>query len=72
MDETNPQGVFHHFQLVNAQGEVPLSISVLVHYNDRQLQAAHPLPPIETDDVIRFHNDLQAFDGDFIKAFSAR
>jgi len=70
MDEPLPQGVFHHFQLVNAQGDVPISISVLVHYNNPRSEAALLLPPLEADDLIQFHNDLSAFDGDFIKAFN--
>jgi len=71
MDEITPQGEFHHFQLVNSQGEVPVSISVLVHYNQQPARPDQSLPPLETDDVIQFHEDLQQFDGDFIKAFSA-
>ena len=68
-----PEGEFHHFQLVNSEGEVPLSISVLVHFNQkatRGLQQADA--PISSDDVIAFHDALQQFDGNFIKAFSKK
>lgn len=72
MEEFSPQGEFHHFQLVSSNGEIPLSISVLVHYNQPQSLYRPSLEPINADDVIQFHEDLQSFDGDFITAFSVR
>lgn len=69
-DELTPQGEFHHFQLVNAEGEIPVSISVLVHYNQKAARQKNQLDPINADDIIDFHDALQEFDGDFIKAFS--
>ncbi len=67
-----PNGEFHHFQLVNAAGEIPLSISVLVHYAGNKInQALQSVEsPIGTDDIIEFHEALKAFDGNFINAFS--
>lgn len=74
MDELSPNGEFHHFQLVNQEGEVPLSISVLVHYNAKEATAGaiNQESPISADEIIAFHEELQAFDGDFAKAFAAR
>ena len=63
------QGEFHHFQLVNSNGDIPFSLSVLVHYNNRA-NLSSELSPIETDEVIEFHDALQSFDGDFATAFS--
>ena len=68
-EASNPQGEFHHFQLVNQEGDIPLSISVLVHYNQRAINNNQLLNPITADEVIAFHEDLQKFDGDFTKAF---
>lgn len=66
-----PQGEFHHFQLVSANGEIPLSVSVLVHYN--QLPPSFETPEaITSDDIIALHEGLRSFDGDFIKAFSPK
>ena len=72
MEETTPQGEFHHFQLVNTNGEVPVSISILVHYNPQPQYIANLSKgePITVDDVLSLHNELEVFDGDFIKAFS--
>lgn len=69
-EETLPQGEFHHFQLVNSEGDIPLSISVLVHFN----RPAMALPedqraPIGANDIIDLHEALKEFDGDYIKAF---
>jgi hypothetical protein len=68
------EGEFHHFQLVNADGEVPLSISVLVHINPKMIQSftQTETAPISTDEVLQLHDALQEFDGDFIKAFSKK
>ncbi|HSI20150.1 MAG TPA: hypothetical protein VLA04_00350 [Verrucomicrobiae bacterium] len=68
-----PEGEFHHFQLVNQNGEVPLSISLLVHVN-RAAAFGSPadLPPLSTDDVIALHDALRKFDGNFIKAFQKK
>ena len=67
-------GEFHHFQLVNQDGEVPFSVSVLVHYNagKESLAMDSSRPPISAEEIIAFHNALNEFDGDFVKAFAAR
>jgi|GEM_PF-5236763 len=65
-----PEGEFHHFQLVNAEGEIPVSISVLIHLNPKAFGT--PLTqhtPITSNDVIALHDALQKFNGDFISAF---
>ena len=67
-----PQGEFHHFQLVNQDGEVPVSISVLVHYNQKFSKDDQSSDPITTDDIIEFHEALQGFDGDYMKAFKRK
>lgn len=69
-EEVTPQGEFHHFQLVNSDGEVPLSISVLVHFNRKNSQPENTGTPISANDIISFHDALQDFDGDYIKAFN--
>jgi hypothetical protein len=67
-------GEFHHFQLVNQEGEVPFSISVLVHYNAGKESTALDTsrPAISAEEIIEFHDALADFDGDFVKAFAAR
>ena len=66
-----PQGEFHHFQLVGSDGEIPFSISLLVHFNPKRSDMLlEPGDPITTNDIIEFHEGLKSFDGDFIKAFS--
>ena len=65
-----PNGEFHHFQLVNGTGEVPLSISLLVHYNRTTGQFTPADTPISAEDVIEFHDALKSFDGNFINAIS--
>lgn len=69
-EETAPQGEFHHFQLVNSDGEIPLSISVLVHYNSKNSFPENNGTPITANDIISFHEGFQRFDGDYIKAFN--
>lgn len=69
---SQPEGEFHHFQLVNQEGEIPFSISVLVHYNQKSQQQASHAAPISADEVIEFHETIQQFDGDFIKAFKKK
>lgn len=66
------EGEFHHFQLVNSEGEVPLSISLLVHINPKMARALAQTDtsPISTDEVLQLHEALEQFDGDFIQAFS--
>lgn len=68
----SPEGEFHHFQLVNSQGDVPMSISVLIHLNPKALgqQPANIQEPISAGDIIALHDALQDFNGDFITAFS--
>jgi len=69
-----PQGEFHHFQLVNSDGEVPVSISVLVHFNTSAQRQELPEEgtPIGANDIISLHDALEKFDGDYIKAFGSR
>lgn len=67
-EEPTPRGEFHHFQLVNSDGEVPFSISVLVHMNRASAEEADATP-ISTNEIINFHEGLKNFDGDYAKAF---
>jgi hypothetical protein len=62
-------GEFHHFQLVNGQGEIPLSISVLIHYNQPTLDQKQAIPPLNADDVLELHSALSSFDGNYTQAF---
>lgn len=72
-DDLNVDGEFHHFQLVNADGEIPLSISILVHVNQKALEKQRvPATPITANEVLEFHEALSAFNGDFISAFSTQ
>ena len=65
-----PDGEFHHFQLVNADGEIPMSISVLIHVNPKAFtKPSVQQSPITSNDVIAFHDALASFNGDFISAF---
>jgi hypothetical protein len=71
-DQSIQPGEFHHFQLVDStDGTVPMSISVLVHYNQKSPRndASEPITP---DDVVAFHDALQGFDGNYIAAFSKK
>jgi len=73
MDEVTPTGEFHHFQLVSANGDIPFSISVLVHYNQKGvLPSVDSTDPIPAEEVIQLHEALKNFDGDFINAFSPK
>lgn len=67
--EEQPQGEFHHFQLVDAEGRIPFSISVLVHYNYRESLNNKQTDPISADEIINFHYALKGFDGNFTHAF---
>ena len=68
-----PEGEFHHFQLVNVDGDIPLSISVLIHVNPKVLgKVTMPQTPITSNDVIALHDALQNFNGDFISAFRTK
>lgn len=67
--DIQPPGEFHHFQLVDQNGQIPLSVSVLVHFN-RERQKAPFQQPISDDDIIHFHFALKAFDGNFAGAFN--
>lgn len=71
LEPTNPKGEFHHFQLVDAEGRIPVSISVLVHYNpvDRDEDEAAK-KPITDQEIIDFHYALKEFNGDYLQAFS--
>jgi hypothetical protein len=62
------EGDFHHFQLINQDGDVPMSISVLVHVNT-PAHAAAAAPALTADDVLALHNELERYNGDFITAF---
>ena len=68
---TPQEGEFHHFQLVDPEGRIPVSISVLVHYNQSENTPSGTWQnPIEEDDVIDFHFALKQFDGNYISALS--
>lgn len=68
-----PDGEFHHFQLVNAEGEIPMSISLLIHVNPQLMgKFAQPSNPITANDVIALHDALENFNGDFISAFRSK
>ena len=69
MDDFTPQGEFHHFQLVNSSGDVPFSITVMVHVN-RSSAPDLATAPIDANEVIQFHDALQSFNGDFITALA--
>lgn len=71
-EENNPKGEFHHFQLVNQQGDIPMSISILIHYNRPELLEDLETAPISTNDIIEFHEAFQKFDGNYGKAFGGR
>jgi hypothetical protein len=66
-----PEGEFHHFQLISPDGDVPISISVLLHVNRSAFHgsSSDSLMPISAEDVIALHDALRHFDGNFIKAF---
>lgn len=73
MEPLQPEGEFHHFQLISPDGQVPLSISVLLHVN-RVAAPGSPsdAAPIDSNDVIALHEALRQFDGNFIKAFQKK
>ena len=72
-ESSTPQGEFHHFQLVDAEGRIPVSISVLVHYNNQASPSSLTVfEPISDQDIIDFHYALKGFDGNYNQAFSAR
>jgi len=69
--ESNQKGEFHHFQLVDAEGRIPVSISVLVHYNPAEREEDEgSKKPISEQEVIDFHFALKEFNGDYLQAFS--
>jgi hypothetical protein len=71
-DISVPDGEFHHFQLINAEGEIPMSISVLIHLNPKAMgKPAVPQNPITANDVLALHEALETFNGDFISAFKS-
>jgi hypothetical protein len=72
MDPIQPEGEFHHFQLVSPNGEIPFSVSILVHYNQPKGVTKSPLPPLTVNDVLELHEALDRFDGDFAKAFAKK
>jgi hypothetical protein len=72
MEPMQPEGEFHHFQLVTPDGDVPLSVSILVHYNRQGNQARSNLKPITANDIISLQKSLEGFDDDFAKAFSLK
>ena len=73
MNELTPQGEFHHFQLVNSNGDIPFSISVLVHLNQPVSPTfAQEGIPISSEEVLQLHEELEHFDGDYIRAFKSR
>lgn len=64
------EGEFHHFQMFDAEGNIPFSVSLLVHYNQKNRRRQREIIPLETNDIISFHDELEGFDGNFIKTFS--
>jgi hypothetical protein len=71
MDNPEAQGEFHHFQLVDSEGRIPVSVSILVHYNykrDKDEVTDEP-QAISEDEIIDFHYALKGFDGNFVHAF---
>lgn len=72
MDLPRPEGEFHHYQIVDPEGNVPFSISILVHLNNKSAKDKINLEPITTADMITFHKELESFDGDFLKSFSEK
>lgn len=72
-EKETPEGEFHHFQLVDPDGFVPMSISVLVHYNPRAARNESAADdPISADDIIALHDALQTFDGNYLAALSKK
>lgn len=73
MEQRPEEGELHHFQLVNADGQVPISITLLVHVNRSTPTGLHQeLSPLTANDVLAFHDAMRNFDGNFIKAFKKR
>lgn len=64
-----PEGEFHHFQLISPDGNVPLSITVLLHLPRSSAFFQENAEPLNADDVLALHDALRHFDGNFIKAF---
>jgi hypothetical protein len=67
-DAYKPDGEFHHFQLAQANADMPFNISVLFHISGPK---SSDLPPISTNDILAFHQAYQSFDGDFSGAFTS-
>jgi hypothetical protein len=79
MDERDflPNSELHHFQMVTPDGQVPVSISILVHVTPPSASPATPhtavtQQPITPDEVLAFHEALRTFNGDFRTAFTSR
>jgi hypothetical protein len=69
----HPEGEFHHFQLIGPDGQVPLSISLLLHVNRAAFSgSSQEQTPIGVNDVLALHDALRSFDGNFIKAFQKK
>ena len=69
MDPLKPEGEFHHYQIVDPEGNIPFSISVLVHFNNKSANKKANLQALNHDDVISFHRELESFNGNFEQAF---
>jgi hypothetical protein len=74
--DLNTNGELHHFQMVTPDGQIPLSISILVHVTPTGNNSSTPTSvstnPISADEVITFHDQLRTFNGDFKAAFKSR
>lgn len=66
------RGELHHFQLISQDGQIPISVSVLIKVNRPEMAHHAAVTPISTNEVIQLHEELQRFDGDFIAAFNAQ
>lgn len=72
-EEFETPGELHHFQVVGPDGNIPMSISVLIRVHAREFPASNnSFAPISTNDVIDLHTALTQFDGNFAAAFKSK
>jgi hypothetical protein len=67
-----PEGELHQFHMVSPDGEIPVSITVLVRFGRSTQPGLQPnlnREPISADEVLTLHDALRSFDGNFIHAF---
>jgi hypothetical protein len=53
-------GEFHHYQLVDPQGNMPVSISVLVHHAGATPSASQGKKPLTIEDALAFHDSISS------------